>query len=340
MRTYLLPENGTFYKANLHCHTNMSDGTLSPEEMKKVYMEHGYSIIAYTDHELLFPQNHLTEENFLALNGVEQDIDEKALFDRTGKKIHFCCIALEPDQFLTPYPNKGMLYGAIYENSRLAKAYPGTETFQRTYSPECISFMMKSIRDMGFFVTYNHPDWSLEDQADFCQYDGMNAMEICNYACICMGFEEYNPKAYDAMLRRGKRIFCTANDDNHNRPDRTWDSFGGFTVIKADKLEYRTITKALEDGHFYASQGPEIHDLYLEDDTIHITCSPAEQIVFTTAQRHRQRLAAEEGSSLTEGSFELAADDGYVRVTVIDHRGRPANTNAYFLDTLPFTRTI
>ena len=33
MKKYLLPENGQFYKANLHCHSTVSDGHLTPEEM-------------------------------------------------------------------------------------------------------------------------------------------------------------------------------------------------------------------------------------------------------------------------------------------------------------------
>ena len=39
MKKYLLPENCNFYKANLHSHTNWSDGYISPEEMKKVYKD-------------------------------------------------------------------------------------------------------------------------------------------------------------------------------------------------------------------------------------------------------------------------------------------------------------
>ena len=35
MKTYLLPPTGNFYKANLHAHTDMSDGTNSPEEVKE-----------------------------------------------------------------------------------------------------------------------------------------------------------------------------------------------------------------------------------------------------------------------------------------------------------------
>ena len=36
MKKYLLPETGNFYKANLHSHSTVSDGTLTPAEMKAV----------------------------------------------------------------------------------------------------------------------------------------------------------------------------------------------------------------------------------------------------------------------------------------------------------------
>ena len=44
MKKYLLPEKGNYYKANLHCHTNLSDGILSPEEVKELYLSLGYSM--------------------------------------------------------------------------------------------------------------------------------------------------------------------------------------------------------------------------------------------------------------------------------------------------------
>ena len=34
MKRWLLPEEGSFYKANLHCHSTYSDGQLTPEELK------------------------------------------------------------------------------------------------------------------------------------------------------------------------------------------------------------------------------------------------------------------------------------------------------------------
>jgi hypothetical protein len=165
----------------------------------------------------------------------------------------------------------------------------------------------------------------------------MDAMEICNYGCIVVGYNDYVPQIYDEMLMSGKRIFCIATDDNHNHGPvgtRKFDSFGGFTMIKAEKLEYETITKALKDGNFYASQGPEIHSLWFEDGKIHVSCSPADRVILNTGIRRAACEYAENGELLTEVSFRVNPKDGYVRITVIDEKGYPANTNAYFTDEL------
>ena len=71
MKKYLLPENGTFYKTNLHCHTNISDGKLSPLEVKERYKSLGYSAVCYTDHEVLIGHTDLCDDSFIALHGYE-----------------------------------------------------------------------------------------------------------------------------------------------------------------------------------------------------------------------------------------------------------------------------
>ena len=103
-------------------------------------------------------------------------------------------------------------------------------------------------------------------------------------------------------------------------------------MIKAEKLDYETITKALLDGNFYASQGPKITALYTEDNKITVECESAAKISFNTAGRHRSMVYPEGDAPLTSASFEFDPADIYVRVTVIDEQGRHANTNAYFLD--------
>ena len=48
---YLISPHKKQYKANLHCHSVISDGKRTPEEFKEMYKNHGYSILAITDHE-------------------------------------------------------------------------------------------------------------------------------------------------------------------------------------------------------------------------------------------------------------------------------------------------
>ena len=340
MKKYLLPEEGNFYKANLHCHSTVSDGKLSPETLKGAYMAHGYSIIAYTDHDVMIPHHELTDERFLALTGYEMEVNEPdggRPFNLL-KTCHMCFIALEPEkEEQVCYHRSKYLFGGAVKYRDKVKFDETLPDYERVYSHEGISEMMKMGREGGFFVTYNHPYWSMEKYSDYSGYENMNAMEICNYGCVAVGYIDYDPQSYDDFLMQGKRIFCVATDDNHNgKPldDRASDSFGGFTMIKADKLEYRTVTKALEAGNFYASQGPIINALWFEDGEIHIECEPADRILFNTGRRRAEARFDRSGNGLTEASFKVAPEDKYVRLTVIDKQGYHANTNGYFTDEL------
>ena len=96
MKTYLFGGKKNVYKANLHCHTNLSDGSLSPEEVKDLYKSQGYSVVAFTDHDVLIPHPELRDEDFLPLNGMEFSVRNKDP-DRAGKNpcVHMNFIALE-----------------------------------------------------------------------------------------------------------------------------------------------------------------------------------------------------------------------------------------------------
>lgn len=350
MRKYLLPENGTFYKANLHCHSTVSDGEYSPEELKKRYMEQGYSVLAYTDHHLMVPHSELTDENFVALIGWEMgfgepDPDALARYGEDNpvaqkyyaRNCDICAISPAPDVLEQPCYHRTKYVSGFMEPSRALVHYDKNEPdFERTMNPACINDAIKQHKDKGFFVTYNHPCFSLANYTQYTQYQGMNAMEICNFSSIATGSPDYNEKEYDDFLRLGMRLYCIATDDNHNH-DRSrigWpnDSFGAFTMIKAEKLEYKALINALKAGSMYASQGPLIHELWFENGKLHIACSPAAQIRMNTASRRCGVTESKNGESLTDAAFDVFPEDGYVRVTVTDAMGRHANTNAYFVE--------
>ena len=69
----ILPKSLNKYKVNLHTHSTVSDGRLTPEELKELYKSRGYSAIAYTDHRNCVPHIELTDDTFVALTGTELD---------------------------------------------------------------------------------------------------------------------------------------------------------------------------------------------------------------------------------------------------------------------------
>lgn len=333
MKKYLLDSNIPFFKANLHCHSTISDGSKTPEELKEMYKHEGYSIIAYTDHDILLDNSDLCDDTFLALNGYEIEINQQS--DAEFKEIktcHLCCIALEQNNLTQAcYHRELYLFGNAPKYRHLIQYDENKPDFVREYSADGINKIISECRENGFFVTYNHPSWSLENLNEYGKYMGMNAMEICNFGCIEAGYNDYNEKEYDDILRGGQRIFCISADDNHNIRN---DSFGGFTCINAEKLEYRTITSALENGKFYASQGPKINELWYENKKLGIKCSSAAKIVLNTGIRRTEIFYCEDGKELNEAVFNVNENDIYVRVTVTDFTGKHANTSAYFVDEL------
>ena len=80
MKKYLLPHGTNAYKANLHAHTNISDGALTSEQVKDLYKSNGYSVVAYTDHDLLIPHDELTDKDFLALPGFEAQFNGSNMY--------------------------------------------------------------------------------------------------------------------------------------------------------------------------------------------------------------------------------------------------------------------
>ena len=333
MKKYLISENGNFYKANLHCHSTFSDGKCTPEEIKKAYMEKGYSIVAYTDHDVYIPHPELNEEGFLALHGFEAEVNEPPRSDgRATKTCHVCFVALDPDNYLHPFWHRSKyLFRGALDHKDEVKFDESKPDYNRVYSAEGVSEMVRLGKEAGFFVTYNHPRWSLETYAEYINYEGIDAMEIYNNGCFVAGYSDYNGVVYDEMLRSGKRILCLATDDNHTVG---WDAFGGYVVIKAEKLEYKTITDAIKRGDFYASTGPEIKSVWYDTETkvLHVDCSEARKVILSTGIRRQVKVA---GNPLTtEAEFKLNGNENYVRVTVFDAEGRTADTNAYFLDEL------
>ena len=334
MKIVLLGKTGNFYKANLHCHTNISDGSWTPEQVKEYYKKNGYSVVAYTDHDALIPHQDLKDDTFLPLNGVEIAIRNKEANVR-GKRplVHMNFIALEEDNVQTPcyHRTKHILHNEAACRAKLQfdESLPDVE---RPYTVEGINALIAEGKRRGFYVIYNHPVWSYEEPAQMLQYEGLDAMEIYNYACTREGYDEFNTYFYDLIQRKGMRLAAVAADDNHDRKPvghPGHDSCGGWVQINAEKLEYRTITEALQTGDYYASNGAELKKIWVEDDTIHVVCSPAQRVVATFCNAKCRSVWGAE-APITEAELPLPEYAKWFRITVWDENGKFAMSRAYF----------
>jgi len=318
MKKFLLPENGNFYKVNMHSHSTLSDGKQTPEELKKFYSEHGYSAIAFTEHGKLHDVSYLTDDNFLAIKSYELDMADKskpanALYEGTPVN----------------WQHWNVIHMNLYAKDPSITEAIDISDLRTEFSNANINEAIRRANKAGFFVIYNHPHWSLNDYTLYSELEGVRGLEITNGAAFRSSDMDYTPHVCDQMSRLGKRLICVGGDDNHD----TKHFFQAWTMVKAEELTHDAILGAIEAGHCYASQGPEIYELYVEDNNVHVKCSDAVGIFYTSVGRRKcAELDMTYENPVNEAVFPIDPTDIYFRITVRDARGRRANTGVFWLD--------
>jgi hypothetical protein len=332
MKKYLLPEKGKFYKANLHMHTVFSDGGFTLEQAKEEFMRRGYSIIAFTDHDVFVPHQELTDENFLAINSVEIHCHTKEKDFGYVKAYHFNLYAKTPDITLCPvcdirYVNPPKW---IYVDEAHRQV-----CFEREYSVENMNKLIALANEAGFLTCYNHPVWSLQDFTDYIGLEGLWGIEVYNTGSALEGGYVDQTGPFLDLCRRGKMVAPIAADDAHALSH----SFGGWTMVKAEKLEYETVMQAYERGDFYASTGVEIYDLYMEDGKLVVECSPDCRIDLRTERRYDKheygrRAEFDLNDYIKASNYENKCWKQFVYLEITRKDGAKAWTRAYTLDEL------
>ena len=308
---------------------------MTPEKIKEVYSERGYSVVAFTDHEVMVPHPELTDENFLALTATEISINQRFDCDfHFAKTYHLNIYSPEESKSSFSTFDRGQMW--LEHSYRYITPEQDRVDYKRTYSVECINDMIKRANDEGCLVSYNHPVWSLQDYSDYSELKGLWGIEVYNTACSRNGHFD-SAKPMDDLLRRGERVMPLATDDGH----LIQDCFGGFVMIRAKELSYPSVFDALKRGDFYASTGPEFHEISIEDGIVKIVTSPVSFIGLSTDCRYLYARRSED-NPMSEvyfdinGYFRLAEggvnEHKFIRITLVDAAGNSAFSRAYFLD--------
>lgn len=330
MKKYLIDPKLEWCKANFHCHTTVSDGAFTPEEIKKIYMAQGYKIVAFSDHKVIVDHYDLCDDDFVAITSAEYNTEDKWDFAswRDSETIHLNLFAKDPHNTFHTACSVKNIDEWQYEKYKESFRCDG---YTRLFTIESINETIRRLNEAGFLVQYNHPNWSLNTRDLYMKLEGVWSLEILNYATELESGAEYCPYIYDDMLDHGKKLFCSMGDDNHNYGKSEVGSFGGFNFVGVEKLNYKNVLSAMENGTFYCSTGPRIRALYIEDDMIRIECDPAANIILKSKNR---RFFNSVGDGITYAEFPVDAVKDYFRITVFGENGKRAHTRAYFEEEL------
>lgn len=286
---------GRFWRGNLHTHSDHSDGALPPEQVAQIYRDAGYDFLAITDHfreEFGYP---VTDTRALRTPGFTTLIGAELHAPRTERSSEWHIVA-----------------------AGLPLDFPPTRPGET--GPE----LARRARAAGAFIGMAHPAASLLTLADAETLDAAHAIEVYN---ALSAWEDRGESWHfsDLLLGRGRRLGIYAADDAHFQPQ---DPPGcqAWIHLRAESLDPNTLLTALKAGHYYASTGPQIHHVQLDEDHIHIRSSPAARIVVTDSRPGKQVRA---GHDLTEATLplEMFTKSPYVRVTIVDATEHRAWTN-------------
>ncbi len=293
---------GRFLRGNLHTHSTRSDGKLAPEEVSRRYRAMGYDFYSLTDHFLARYDWPITDTTGHRAAGFTTLIGAELHAGRTSQ-------------------------GDIWHI--LAVGLPGD--FAPTLADESGPELARRAVEAGAFVAIAHPQWYGLTEADGRALSFVHAIEIYNHNCLIDADRADGAYLLDRMLSEGQDFAAIAVDDAHfgDEADENADAFGGWVMVKAAENAPGAILAALKAGDFYASQGPEFHDMRLEGDTLVVRCSAVTRVMALGAASRAVKVA---GQAMTEARLDLAKlRGGWVRVVAIDGAGRKAWSSPFRL---------
>ena len=286
---------GNWFKGQLHVHSTASDGELTPDQVVDWYRARGYHFLALTDHGVL-AEARTVADDFITLSGIELD-------------------GVDPQRGLYHLVGLGL------------DRPPGVGSRESIPVQKAI----RRLRAAGGLVLIAHPYWSGQMSKDLLEQHGCCGLEVYNGGCEVDNARGFSTVHWDDLLAVGRRLWGVAVDDAHWR-DGDHDAGLGWVWVKAAALTQAAILDALHSGHFYASSGPEIHNLWWEGNHVHVRCSPAVAIDFVGNGPLSRRIVAPSGGMLTGARYQVRDGQDYVRVACLDHGGHWAWTNPVFLD--------
>ena len=217
---------GRWYRGNLHTHSTNSDGRKSVEDAVGWYRDHGYDFMALTDHRVLSDTSALTTDDFITIPGMEMH---------------------GPDPWL----------GVNYHIVGL-----GMHSFERSDEAWGPQEAIDRVNADGGMAILAHPYWLGQTAADMSELEGFAGMEVFNSITDRDRAKGLSAVHWDDYGDTLGITWGFATDDTHwflNEEGRGW------VMVRTTDFSQRGLLEAMRAGHFYASMGPELHDVQISD---------------------------------------------------------------------------
>ncbi|MFA7673600.1 MAG: hypothetical protein WCY62_07080 [Clostridia bacterium] len=292
-------ENGEFYKANYHTHSQNSDGQFTQEEVINMYKEQGYSFLCMSEHNRVTKTTKYDTDSFKLVPGLE---------------LH--CVMHE-----SPLVIHHMLGLASQDNEKIYNDMR-IDNVPFTENNETLLALEKTLIDLDLLTVYCHPTWSHVETPQFDFLKDTEIMEVCNFGTIIDQGHNNDPVYWDSWLKQGKQIFGMANDDSH----RIQHFCGGWNMVKCKEFTVPSMLDSLRKGSFYCTMGPFIDDFYIEDGYAVVKCSEAKSVTVITQSGWGKSYRDPKGK-LTEVVHNCPMSAYSIRVEVEDMNGNIAWSN-------------
>ena len=288
-KVLLFDPNKKFYKGNLHAHTSNSDGHRTPEEVVALFREQNYDFLALTDHWKRTADEEL-RDGMLLLPGIEID------YSLPAEVIHIVGIGVS-EQILE-------------------------EKEHRALGPQ---HGVDAILACGGRAILAHPAWSLNTPETLAALRHLTATEIYNTVSGTPwnGDRADSTSLLDIAASRGCLLRTVAADDCHFY---NGDQCQSYIMAQLDELSLAGVLKALDEGAYYATRGPRIHQVEIEEGLVTVTCSPANLVTFHSNLVYSGGRSVT-GDGMTQASYKIRKGERFLRIRVTDAQGRHAWVN-------------
>jgi hypothetical protein len=280
----LFNDNYKWFKGNTHTHTTNSDGRLTPDEAIKLYKSKGYDFLCLTDH---YRQSETVENNgFLQLSGTELDC---------------------------------MKQHSAYHIVGIGMERPFAVDRTKPVEPQQL---IDSIRAAGGRAILAHPAWSLMPTEEILKLKDLSGAEVFNSVSRppFTGDRADSSVLLDITAAYGMPLPLIAADDSHYyRGDECY----AFIYVNTEALTRENILEGIDNGRFYASQGPEFYQIEYKDGEIKVKCSPCKRAIFYSNMVWTPDRV-QEGENSEAFSYKINKNEFFIRVELNDNNGKKA----------------